>query len=400
MTTVESEAAFASRALSIGVELDVLEAIKIGGLDTFGKFAYSCAYTPGSSDEKPFKDLLVTVLGREPTVKELAVLRRLYFESHALSVADLRTRVEAREDDQPKKMAAPERTARLEAQRLALVGINISGHNEPANCLVDRCVQQLEDGQLRHIPLNECPSRMHEVLNQKKEPSITFDSGGSIRISRKEAEIKTDTSSELKIQQAMLRRSLAYDQAGLISFTTLSSWSTKLFDLLSVDPPTGYKRISMEQLLNADKELFMKTSEVVRANLTAAPGAPKPVDAAMMRLMDDPKVQYLLLPLPSLSGTSSSHTAGTAPATNRAAPYVTPPKPKGGGKDKGKDKGKGVPSIPDGCSGRDPKNRPICFGFNTGGCKYAKPGQRCKRGFHVCWKTGCGKHAPFSTCQH
>ena len=66
-------------------------------------------------------------------------------------MADLRTRVESREEDFPKKLPAPERTSRLEAQKLNLVGVNIAGANEPANCLVDKCVQMIKDGQLKYI---------------------------------------------------------------------------------------------------------------------------------------------------------------------------------------------------------------------------------------------------------
>jgi hypothetical protein len=398
MTTVESEAAFAARALTIGLEPTVLEKIKQGGLNTFGKFAYSCAYQPGSSEEKPFVDLLTTVLGAQPTVRELAVLRRLYFESHALSVADLRTRVASREDDQPKKMPAPERAARLAIQRLALVGLDITGHNEPANSLVDRCVQQLEEGQLRHIPLNECPSRPQEILNVKKDSVITFDAQGSIRLNKRDLETKTDVSSDLKIQAAFLRRALAYDQAGLISFSVLNNWATRCFDIMARDPPAGYRRVTMEQILTADKELFVLTADATRADLVPLPGAQKPADVAIKALIENPKVQYLLLPLP---GGHAAHSSSSSELPKRPAPYEAKGY-KGGGKGKkGKDfKGSSTPSVPQGCVTKDGNKRPICFSFNTSGCKYAKPGARCRKGMHVCWKDNCFKNRPFSECQH
>ena len=403
MTTVESEAAFSARALSIGLQPDVLKLLVDGGLNTFGTYAYSCAYTPGSPDEKPFKDLLVTVLGREPTVQELAILRRLYFESHALSVADLRSRVESRDDDQPKKMPAPERAARLAAQKLKISGIDITGHNEPANVLVDKCVQQLDEGQLKHIPLNECPSRPQEILNVKKESVITFDSQGAAKLSRKDSETKADISSEVKIQMAFLRRALAYDQSGLISFSVLNSWTTKLFDVMSRDPPTGYRRVTMEQLLAADKELFVQAADATRANLDPLPGAPKPADKVLTDLMEHPKVQYLLLPLP---GSSASHAGSSSGLDNnrRPSPYDSGNRKgssKGSKGNKGSGKGgKTQLSLPPQCATKDANNRPICFGFNSGGCKYAKAGARCKRGMHVCWKEGCFKPKPFGECSH
>ena len=403
MTTVESVAAFTARALSIGLAPDVSQLLKDGGLDTFGKYAYSSAYTPGSSDEAPFIVLLKHILSRDPTAQEVAVLRRLYFESHALSVADLRTRIESREEDLPKKLPAPERTSRLEAQRLSLSGVNISGANEPANCLVDKCVQMIEDGQLKYLAVNECPSRTQEVLNQKKEPTISFDSTGAIRMSKKDLETRADVSSELKTQQALLRRALAFDQANLISFSVLNAWTTKLFDITSIEPPSGYRRVSVEQLLNADKELFIKASEICRSDLVALPGQPKPVDQVITRLMEDPRVQYLLLPLPQFAGSSGATkdrwTPYPGPAEERTAKGDKGGKSSGKG-NKGGKKGKPTLSLPDGCVTRDSKNRPICFAFNTSGCSGAKAGSRCRKGMHLCWKSGCNKAASFDKCQH
>ena len=121
MATVESEAAFASRASNIGLSAAIITALKTRGIATFGRFAFSSSYQPGSNDETPFKEMVAETLGRNPDTGELALLRRLYFESHALSISDLRSRVENRDDELPKKLPAPERVARLNLQRRTLV---------------------------------------------------------------------------------------------------------------------------------------------------------------------------------------------------------------------------------------------------------------------------------------
>ena len=44
-----------------------------------------------------------------------------------------------------------------------------------------------------------------------------------------------------------------------------------------------------------------------------------------------------------------------------------------------------------GMSNRTADDDHICYGFNLEGCKGAKPGARCDKGWHVCMKPGCLK---------
>ena len=122
----------------------------------------------------------------------------------------------------------------------------------------------------------------------------------------------------------------------------------------------------------------------------------------MTDLMDNPKVQYLLLPLPGSS--QQAPTKVTVLGKDRSEPYYDSGKgagkgKKGAGKGK-KGTGKGPFVVPDDCARVDSKRRPICYSFNLGGCSNAKPGGQCNRGMHVCWKTGCNKHAPYGSCSH
>ena len=41
------------------------------------------------------------------------------------------------------------------------------------------------------------------------------------------------------------------------------------------------------------------------------------------------------------------------------------------------------------------KGEPICFGFNKGNCDKVRPGEKCDKGWHVCWKPGCERNHPF-----
>ena len=92
------------------------------------------------------------VLGGMPEQAELACWRRLYYECHTAAMTDLRTRLERKEDDGPRKLLMPERVERLERAKKSLVGITIDSQLEPAHRLVDAAVQQAEDSTLSISP--------------------------------------------------------------------------------------------------------------------------------------------------------------------------------------------------------------------------------------------------------
>ena len=407
MTAIESTAAFQARALAIGLSDVTVQALVAKDLATFGKFAFCCAYTPGSNDEQPLKAVINDLLGRDPTLGEMALLRRLFFECHTLALADMRTRLERSEESAPRSLPPAERDARLKAQKARLQGLSITLDVQPSNALVDKAVQMLDDGQLKYIPLHKAASREQELKLEDKEPSITFDARGNIKLTRTQREqLVTDTSSELKMRLAMQRRALALDQAGVASYEILDAWLSKLFKTLTQDPPPGYASVSHEQLLNADKELFARAADMVGPNIAPTPSG-RPVDDAIKALMNDSSITYFLLPLPMGKRSSedqggSSSKAQKTSSGNQASRSSNAPAPK----NQAKSKGKGSKSqVPDGCvshfGDQSSGHKPICFRFNTNdGCSYAKAGKRCRIGWHVCWKKGCQRPSSATTCSH
>ena len=80
LMAVESTAVFKERVLQLGLE-SFWEAFERQGWTTFGIFAYSSSYTPGSPDDSKFlTDVVKKLLGSEDHQKT-ALVRRLYFET-------------------------------------------------------------------------------------------------------------------------------------------------------------------------------------------------------------------------------------------------------------------------------------------------------------------------------
>ena len=110
--SIDSSAVLRSRAEAVGIDDAGINSMMTDGYNTLAKWAFSCAYTPGSPDDRPFRDMLRIMLGADPVPGQLSSYRRLFFEAHTLSIADLREKATRTEESVPRKLAAPERAER------------------------------------------------------------------------------------------------------------------------------------------------------------------------------------------------------------------------------------------------------------------------------------------------
>ena len=83
-------------------------------LQRFGQYAFIAPNNPSSSDEKEFKDAIEAIMERPVTPAEMVGFRRLWFESHAVAMSDLRNRVERSSSDPPKQVPLAETYAQAE----------------------------------------------------------------------------------------------------------------------------------------------------------------------------------------------------------------------------------------------------------------------------------------------
>ena len=240
-------------------------------------------------------------------------------------------------------------------------------------------------------------SREQKILAKKASPSLAFDSTGNINIAKKQELAPCSLSKDLKLRNALQRRALVYNIASVATFLTSEKWSNTLFERLQQEPHSGYKYVSHEQVLRADKALWMKVAEDTRSNVQSN-GANKPVGEAVKRWSTSPEVQYHTTPLPSGVGAPTK----SVPASTHTA-LATKPIMKNydlkGHKGKGKSKTKGKIVVPDDCKIKYAEaNKPICMKYNIETRRgNVRPGKRCRYGFHVCWKTTC--HKPHSAVE-
>jgi hypothetical protein len=396
LMALDSKAAFQQRASQIEIPTQEIDALELAGIDTFAKYAFCSEYQPGGPDEKPLVTFLETTLGEVPNGEMLSKYRRLFFESHALCLQDLRQKVERTEHSDAKVLPLAEKVERINQLKARLPGLLITQQLEPSHQLVDKAVQQWEENSLRYIELTACTSREQEVLAEKSTPSLTFDATGNIKVTKKQELAQCSLTGDLRLRTAMQRRALAYDLAGIASFLVMEKWANLLFEKLQQEPPHGYRYVTHDQLLRADKALWLRVAEETRAQVQGN-GLKKPVDEAIEKWSLHAEVQYHIMPMPAAS--QSSVTKPAASGTTATTKPVVKDNDNKPSKGKGKGKQKGKINVPENCEikfGEPP--RPICMKYNIGICRgNVKPGKKCQYGFHVCWKKRC--HKPHSAVE-
>ena len=397
-STLESEAAFRDRAEQIGVEGRYIDKFVNKNFASFGRYAFCVVYSPQHTDETPLRRFLADPLEEEPEPDQMAILRRLFFEAHTMTLTDARQRVEAQPDPAmaTKRMATAERVARQREQQERLGGLVFTPETIPANNVVDLFVEMCESGILSYVKPEQCCSRAQEVHAIKKDPTVSTDSAGMLKLGSKLAEPTCEANTELKLKSAWQRRNLAMDLAGLASFQVMEGWTQLLFSHLLREQPRGLAKVSLQQLLDCDRQMFTMASHVTMGNLRESADKSKPLDSAVNTLKSNTDILQYLIPLPI----TRSH---EAPAASGSRPEKVQKTDKGKGAPRGTGKPSAPPKfqMPDGCTSHDDDNKPLCFAFQTGKCKFkGPPGKRCARGFHKCYKKGCYRAKPYYLCTH
>ena len=393
---MDSEATFTQQATEAGLGDQWIEALKGSSLATLAKLSFAVTSPGVAATDDQINTFLGTLRrGVPPSIADLAAFKRVLFESQTLMMHSLKATARG-EETGPKKMSAPEREARLELQRQNLRGLDISGPLEPAHSLYDLCAAMMEKNEVTYIGPTKCLSRQQELMGGKPEKEIQLDASKTSLVVKEQQNVaEIHITSDLSLYQALQRRTLALDLTGLASYEVMRKWIDRLFALYAQSPAPGFTKISQSQLLRADRQAFVRMSELFTGSLRAPIAAGKPLDPYIEKLESDMTVTYFMLPMPTSHASSSTDKAEKdkkrpdAPIVKGAQPPKKVPKGNAKGGSKGK-KREPIPQALKGHHSRTPQGEAICFGFNLGTCKQ---GSKCPRQ-HVCSVPGCYKAHP------
>ena len=323
---LDSEATFSQQATEAGLGEQWIKALKGSSLSTFAKLSFAVT-SPGvaATDDQINASLGTLRRGIAPSIADMAAFKRVLFESQTLMMHSLKATAKG-EETTPKKMSAPEREARLELQRQTFRGLDISGPLEPAHSLYDLCAIMVEKNEVAYIGPTKCLSRQQELMGSKPEKELQLDvSKTSLVVKEQANNAEIHITSDLSLYQALQRRTLALDLTGIASYEVMRKWIDRFFfhcmhNLLH----QVFSKISQSQLLRADRQAFIRMSELFTGSLKAPIAAGKPLDPYIEKLESDMTVTYFMLPVPT------SHASSWADKSDKDKKRPEAPNTKGG----------------------------------------------------------------------
>ncbi|CAE7403202.1 unnamed protein product [Symbiodinium sp. CCMP2592] len=421
-SSVDSAPFFVQRADEISLAKRVVDALKGKGVTTLAQLAF-CVGQPGQVLSQTEFDTWSEAMLVGITVGEKASLRRLILEAQTMLVASLKDLAEPAEHASPKKVGVAERNARMDQLRTQLAGVSLTGQLEPSHALLDMAVQQRESRCLKYIGPEKCHSREDEVQNVKPLTTSLSLEGGKLKVTEAAGMDDRDIEGSLQVLNALRRRGVAYAFARLISWERHEAYVSSLFRYLTKPAQPGYRKVSLRQILRADKLAFSKLSEAGE-DIRADASGTLPLDAAIGAILHDYDLIVALLPMGDLDGkgkNANGRGGRPGPYSDNAPWKGKNGKGKGGWNSKGSDswtgkgkntwqakgkspKGKGSGAgkpewLPEGlrfqgASAWNNKGNKVCYGFNLGTCSDAN----CQKGDHTCCIFKCGGDHPVGKC--
>eukprot|EP00434_Breviolum_minutum_P016189 symbB.v1.2.014265.t1/scaffold1033.1/size247163/3 len=317
-SVIDSEATFEQQASEAGLSQPWIDALKNNQMATMAKLSFAIT-TPGTA---PTDDSITAFLGRVragvvPSIADLSSFKRIVFEAQTLMIHHLKSSIKG-DEISVKRMAPPERDARLTQQRTLLRGLDINGPLEPAHLLYDLCSDMIEKNSFVYISPSKCLSRQQELAGSKPEKEIQLDASKSALVVKEQHSVQDiPISSDLALFQAIQRRSLAMDLTGLASYEVMKKWTDRLFSVYSQAVAPGFQKISQSQLLRADRQAFVRLGELFSGSLKQGAGPGKPLDPYIVQLENDVSVTYYMLPLPMSTNKTKGDDKGDKPPKKR-----------------------------------------------------------------------------------
>ena len=282
-TLLSSEAVFDEKATECGLSAAVLAEIKRQNISNLGTLAFS-AGQPGQVATDDMLARLVTIGGVPPTVGVLGSVRRLVFIAQSLAVADMKQQVDGPSESQRKELAPAEREARIARQRNQLVGLTLSGELECAHVCYDHVLTMLEKNTIVYLEPSKFPSRRSELASEKSVKEITLDRTKTLKLADRKQDLSCDTHSELLLIQALQRRALALDLVGVASYAEVEKYNSFLTMHLQTPAPPGYGKITVSQILQADRQAWMTLAEKLTQGIRRRLDNSLPMDRALNEL--------------------------------------------------------------------------------------------------------------------
>ena len=231
------------------------------GPTTFGVLAYAHGQPGQQINDESFETWVGAKIDPTASIADISSLKRLLFESQTLMLASLKEQISSQDSLAVKRVPNIERESRMAHIKGRLVGLLIEGPLEPSHSLLDLCANMAIKNEIAYIAPEKSASRTHEVLHQKAQLKQVEVSAEALIVKENSSVPDGPVQSALQVQEALQRRGIGLVFADLIEHDRYSRYLTTLFSHLHREPPAGYNRCTVSQLVMADKLVWQTLLE-------------------------------------------------------------------------------------------------------------------------------------------
>jgi len=259
MTLIDSEAAFKQRCAELPTTtLNLHALLNAQNISCFSELAFSCGAPNKAPTDEEFRNFPTQVLGDGFTAGQQSLLRRIHFEAATFVLSQPKSAVTSDSLDGAKKLPFAEKQARYEKVRNKIPGFLVQGETEPSHALLGKCQTIYDTGAIIWVSPSMCTKRDAEVQATPK------DAHQILRIESQTLKVGTegpklddaDHGTEIKLQWCFQRRGVAFEMCDLVSWDVSQRWLATMFAAYSTDPPPGFGKVSLQQLVSADKAMW------------------------------------------------------------------------------------------------------------------------------------------------
>lgn len=194
------------------------------------------------------------------TIGGVANLRRLTCESQTQLLAILRESVTS-PDGATRKVPQAERESRMTLLKNRLPGLLVEGANEPGHALLGAVMSMVDKNQLRYLGPDRCISRIHELTSQKTTDRMLEIEANRVVVKDKDDPMEVPARTSLQVLEALRRRGVVLEYVDCVSFNQHEKYIQALFGHVHREPPPGFQRTTVTQLVTADKEAWKRVIE-------------------------------------------------------------------------------------------------------------------------------------------
>ena len=175
-----------------------------------------------------------------------------------MAVSDLKRKNEGVQDDVPRRLGAIELDSRRRRVEDRLVGLKLQGELDVSDRLIELCVAVWEVEALSYIPWSSCTAQSTEIRGLKKHIEWDTDERGF-----PQEGVAGAGGRRSPIVHRITSSGLSSSAEGSL-WRWRTCWATinmrglprSLFGALMKEPKMGKLKVSREQLLEADQEVF------------------------------------------------------------------------------------------------------------------------------------------------